>query len=167
MVKAVCDAGPIIHLDELKCLELLADFEEIIIPFAVEKEIEKHRPSALQNSDLHFKRLSAQSSISDNLMTFCQIFSLDTGETEALSLMEKNPKAIFFTDDAAARLVAEQMRFKVHGTIGLIIRSIRRKQKKPETVLNILKYIPEKSTLHVKPSLLEEILFKITKEFHI
>lgn len=167
MVKAVCDAGPIIHLDELKCLELLSDFEEIIIPFAVGKEIEKHRPSALQNSDIHFNRLSVRSSISENLMRFCQVFSLDIGEAEALALMEINAEAIFFTDDAAARLVAEQMRLKVHGTIGVIIRSIRRKHKNPKTVLNILKSIPEKSTLHVKPSLLGEILFMIKKEFHI
>ena len=29
--KVVCDAGPIIHLDELNCLDLLADFQEIIV----------------------------------------------------------------------------------------------------------------------------------------
>ena len=34
----VCDAGPIIHLDELNCLDLLSDFREIILPLEVEKE---------------------------------------------------------------------------------------------------------------------------------
>jgi hypothetical protein len=28
----VCDAGPLIHLDELDCLDLLADFSRIVIP---------------------------------------------------------------------------------------------------------------------------------------
>ena len=41
---------------------------------------------------------------------------LDTGETEALSIMEEKPWAIFLTDDASARLVAEPMHYKVHGT---------------------------------------------------
>lgn len=28
--KVVCDAGPVIHLDELNCLDLLTDFQEIV-----------------------------------------------------------------------------------------------------------------------------------------
>jgi len=28
----VCDAGPIIHLDELGCLDLLNDFSPLLIP---------------------------------------------------------------------------------------------------------------------------------------
>jgi len=159
--RVICDAGPIIHLDELKCLDLLADFEEIIIPAAVEKEIKRHRLSALQRSDLKLKRWTKEVAIEKKLLIFCHIFSLDPGETEALALMEKNPKAILLTDDSAARLVAEQMGYKVHGTIGVIIRSIRRGQKKTEEVLEILSGVLLKSTLHIKPSLLDEILQKI------
>jgi hypothetical protein len=44
--KVICDAGPFIHLDELKCIDLLADFEEVILPLVVEKEISQHRPDA-------------------------------------------------------------------------------------------------------------------------
>ena len=51
-VKLICDAGPIIHLDEISCLDLLNDFDEIIIPPTVEREIATHRPSALQGSNL-------------------------------------------------------------------------------------------------------------------
>jgi len=53
--KVICDAGPFIHLDELKCIDLLADFEEVILPLVVEKEISQHRPSALQNKGFHIK----------------------------------------------------------------------------------------------------------------
>ena len=28
----VCDAGPIIHLDELECLHLMEDFERVFVP---------------------------------------------------------------------------------------------------------------------------------------
>jgi hypothetical protein len=49
--KVICDSGPVIHLDELRCLDLLADFEDIIVPIEVEKEISAHRPSALQNQN--------------------------------------------------------------------------------------------------------------------
>jgi hypothetical protein len=33
----VADAGPIIHLDELGCLDILADFEKVYMPEAVLK----------------------------------------------------------------------------------------------------------------------------------
>lgn len=81
--------------------------------------------------------------------------------------MAKNPTAAFFTDDAAARFVAEQMNYKVHGTIGILIRSIRRGQRKPEHVLQTLTEIPLKSSLHVKRSLLEEVKVKVSLEFNL
>ena len=49
-------------------------------------------------------------------------FSLEAGEREALLLVQEHPAALLLTDDAAARLVAELMRWRVHGTIGVLIR---------------------------------------------
>jgi predicted nucleic acid-binding protein len=81
--------------------------------------------------------------------------------------MEKNPQAIFLTDDASARMVAEQMGFRVHGTIGVLVRSIRRGQMEPGEVLHILEEAPSKTTLYIKYSLLDEIVLKIRKEFNL
>ena len=162
---AVCDAGPIIHLDELNSLDILSDFREIILSGTVQKEILQHRPSALTKIELLSIDSSVRYPVREDLFTMCRIFSLDTGETEALAIMEKNPSAIFFTDDASARLVADNMGFKVHGTIGLIIRSIRRGQKKPDQVLEILRDLPSKSTLYIKDALLENIILKLKNEF--
>jgi predicted nucleic acid-binding protein len=86
---------------------------------------------------------------------------------EALSLMEKNPQGIFLTDDASAHMVAEQMGFRVHGTIGILVRSIRRGQIEANEVLDVLKEIPSKTNLHIKRSLLDEIVMKIKKEFNL
>ena len=91
----------------------------------------------------------------------CRLFALDAGETEALSIAEERPEAVFFTDDAAARLVAEKMGFKVHGTIGILVRGIRRGTLGVDEVLTTLSKMPTKSSLHIKPSLLEEIKLKI------
>jgi len=165
-IRAVSDAGPIIHLDELNCIDLLTDFQEILICEIVWKEITRYRRLALTNSNLSFTPLPGRIPANEQLLTMCRIFSLDAGETEALALMEKNPQAIFLTDDASARLVAEQMGFKVHGTIGILVRSIRRGQRKPEEVIRILTDIPLKSSLYIKSSLLEEIILKIKGEFN-
>lgn len=81
--------------------------------------------------------------------------------------MEQSPQAMFLTDDAAARLVAEQMGFNVHGTIGILVRSIRRGQMSPKEVLGVLTEVPLKTTLYIRHSLLEEILFRIKSEFNL
>ncbi len=166
-LKVVCDSGPVIHLDELNCLYLLEDFQEVLIPDAVYKEIKRHCPLSLNKLNVPF--IFSPGNIPDNtrLLTLCRIFSLDAGETEALTLMEKNPQGIFLTDDASARMAAEQMGFRVHGTIGILVRAIRRAQMEAKEVLDVLKEIPTKSTLHIKRSLLDEIVIKIKKEFDL
>jgi predicted nucleic acid-binding protein len=58
-----------------------------------------------------------------------QAFLLDVGELEALQLMQQSPEAILLTDDAAARLVAERLAYEVHGTIGVVVRALRRRQR--------------------------------------
>ena len=166
-VAVVCDAGPIIHLGELNCLDLLCDFQEILVSNTVWDEVNRHRPSALEQGEKNFSRISSSFPTDENLLTMCRVFSLDAGETEALGLMEQNPNHIFLTDDAGARLVAEQMAYKIHGTIGILVRAIRRGQKKPKDILRIIGEIPGRSTLHIKSSLIDDIKATIKREFNL
>ena len=165
--KVVCDAGPVIHLDELNCLDLLTDFQEIVLSSKVCEEVKRYRPSALMRQDLSFTTLTQNISPNEPLLTICRIFALDAGETEALALIQQNPQAMFLTDDASARLAADQMGFRVHGTIGILIRSIRRGHREPEKTVRTLAEIPLKSTLYIKPALLKEIIIKVKTEFYI
>ncbi|GMQ78330.1 MAG: hypothetical protein BMS9Abin02_0833 [Anaerolineae bacterium] len=43
----ICDAGSLIHLDELGCLHLLDDFDQILVPMQVAQEVHSHRPEIL------------------------------------------------------------------------------------------------------------------------
>ncbi len=81
--KVVCDSGPVIHLGELNCLHLLEDFQEVLIPDAVQKEIKRYRPLSLDKLSVPF--VFSPGNIPDNtrLLTLCRIFSLDAGEIEA------------------------------------------------------------------------------------
>ncbi len=164
---AVCDAGPIIHLDELDSLDLLSDFSSILISKTVQIEIIKHRPNALKHLKVAFKIIDTISPPESQMVVLSKALLLDKGEMESLSLMQENPEAIFLTDDSAARLVAEELGYKVHGTIGIIIRAIRKKIKTPKEVVKLLNEIPKKTTLFIRPVLLEEIIQKVEKEYFI
>ena len=160
----VCDAGPIIHLDELDCLDLLADFDSILVPDLVWQEVAYHRPEALQRSGLSLKQVRITTGADAELTALARALSLDAGEEAALALMRQHPQAILLTDDAAARLAAEQLGMPVHGTIGVVVRAIRRRQRSPQTVLDLLRAIPTKSTLFVRPQLLDAVIDHLNSE---
>lgn len=157
----ICDAGPLIHLDELGCLDLLAEFKSIIVPDAVCAEVERHRPAALSHPQISLRRINATQPVSREFSALTQVFALHAGEWEALRLALEFPKSIFLTDDAAARLAAGNLGIKAHGTIGILIRAIRRKQRTTDKILEILHSLPERSTLHIKRSLLESVISQV------
>ena len=161
----ICDTGPILHLDELDCLELLKDFQEVIVPAAVEVEIRRHRPDILKQHNVPLNVVPVLQALDDELLTLCRMFALHAGEIEALFLMKNYPGAIFLTDDSAARLVGQRMQYKVHGTIGILLRAIRRKMLTPRDVVELIRQIPARSTLHVKASLLNDIIEQLEREF--
>lgn len=86
------------------------------------------------------------------------LFDLNAGERAALFLMQHHPRAIFLTDDAAARLAAQTPKYKVHGTIGILLHSIRRKQRSREEIVTVLESLPSHSTLHITRTLLREVV---------
>jgi predicted nucleic acid-binding protein len=164
MTEAVLDAGPLIHLAELDALDSLGDLESLGVVEAVWEEVNHHQPQALRAEGLSLQRVVAPKP-SEELRAMAIALSLDRGEVESLSLMELHPNAWFLTDDAAARLVAEQRGYKVHGTIGLLIRGVRRGLRTPSEMLNLLHALPQRSSLHIRPGLLEAIIQRLEREW--
>jgi predicted nucleic acid-binding protein len=52
-IKVVCDAGPVIHLDEIESLHLLNDFKTVLLPDSVYNEVLKYRPESLSMSKVN------------------------------------------------------------------------------------------------------------------
>jgi len=159
----ILDAGPIIHLDELGCLSLLSDFDELLVPTAVWEEVEHHRPAALTGAGIPFTKSNA-GAVQDYVYALRDAFNLDRGETEAISLCFSHPQALLLTDDAAVRLAVAASGLRAHGTIGILIRAVRRRQLTPAKVIEHLEAIPKKSTLFIKRSLLRRIVEKLRTE---
>lgn len=163
----ILDAGPIIHLEEISCLPLLSDFKELLVPKAVWTEIECHCPSVLNNAALPFIEIPILENIDSPIIMLCNAFNLDEGEKQAIVLCFQHQGSILLTDDAAARLAAKSIGIKTHGTVGILLRAIRRKQLTPQEVIKHLEDIPLKSTLFLKSSLLTEIIEQVRKKYNI
>ena len=158
---AVCDAGPLIHLDEIGCLDLLADFQALIIPEQVRDEVAHHRQAALKSELIELVCVPVAASSDPALRALVKSFSLDAGEQAALSLISSYPGAVLLTDDAAARLAAQALGLRTHGSLGVLLRSVRLGRRKRIEVLSILREIPTRSTLHIRPNLLQEIIEQV------
>lgn len=157
----VCDAGPLIHLDQLDSLDLVSDFNPLLVPEEVWAEVLKHRPKALPQSFLQ-KPVSAGTA-DDDTRALGRAFSLDAGEAACLALLTKEKGALFLTDDAAARLVAVQAGVEVHGTLGLLIRGVRTGKRTAGQILRILEELPSRSTLYVSSKLRSDLLRQLRK----
>jgi len=159
----VADAGPLIHLDELDSLDLL-DFSDVLVPDAVWAEVARHRPFALANHTVHLRR-QTEIPASPRVRTLVPLFGLHQGEREALSLCLSHPGAMLLTDDAAARIAADSLGIVAHGTLGLILRSVRRKLRTAEQALKLLADVPDRSSLHIRSTLLEQTIRRAEAEW--
>jgi predicted nucleic acid-binding protein len=164
VLAVVSDAGPLIHLDELDCIDLLADFAPVLVPEAVWREVHLHRPSALAHPGVDLVRVSPLSSPEGAaLKAPARLLVLHVGELEALQIALEHGRCLFLTDDTAARLAAGNLGLPVHGTIGLVVRSIRRRQRTAKQVLAVLTSLPQRSTLHLKRSLLDAVIREVER----
>lgn len=89
--RVVCDAGPVIHLDELGCLNLLEDFKEVILTEAVWDEISLNRPAGWSKADFPVARQLNSLPVGEELNTLCRVFSLHWGEVSAWELWKRIP----------------------------------------------------------------------------
>ena len=150
---AICDAGPLIHLDELGCLDTLQDFQALLVPSSVVDEVAQHR-----HIDFEVWRLTAvpDPEIDGIHASLARTYCLHKGETSAIVLLRQTQEsAVLLTDDAAARLACIHMGLKAHGTLGVLLRAVRRGSRSAEDIARIIASIPARSTLHIHQSLLD------------
>jgi predicted nucleic acid-binding protein len=159
----VCDAGPLIHLDELGCLDLLTIFSEIFVPKIVWQEVRRHRPTTLRSRGVPFRRVDIIPEAVPELESLAQEYSLHAGEEQALRLMGQFAEAILLTDDAAARTVARQMAYQVHGTIGVLVIGWQQLRLSKREILAVLRAIPSDSTLFVTKDFLKSVITLVRK----
>ena len=123
--EAVFDAGPFIHLYEINQLPLLALFLKILSTPEVLDECRNFREKLLQYKNIVQKGLTAENkNVAKYILGH---YSLDLGEATALALCKQEQISFFFTDDLQAREVAQNLGFKAHGTLGIILRALREK----------------------------------------
>ena len=154
----ILDAGPLIHLDELGQLRLLAGFAEILIPSVVWEEVRSHRPLLSLAGVPGAEVLDPAVKSPARLQSLPLLAHLHPGECAALALLLERGEGMLLTDDDAARQSAETLGFAVTGTLGILLRGVRRRQLARSEAVAILRDIRSQSTLHVSRTLIAHCL---------
>ena len=155
---AIADAGPIIHLDELGVLSVLGGFREVLVPDAVAMEADRHRPTWRSRAPAG---LRTESPPEERMENFLRVAALDVGEAAALALWQEHPTAVLLCDDLAARQYAEGIGCAVTGTLGLVLWAGRVGRLELVRTRSLVKSIPDRTTLHIRPSLLAAALHSL------
>ena len=163
-ILVVLDAGPLIHLDELECLHLLDGFAALLIPSVVWNEAARHRPRLRLEKIPRAKIRDPHGPPPLPLAAASFANELHAGEIAAITLLHEAGGGMLLSDDDAARQTAEALGFPVAGTLGLLLRGIRRGQISSAQVRKLVAAIPQRSTLHVSRALLKRFAESIPGE---
>jgi predicted nucleic acid-binding protein len=117
----VCDTGPLLHLQEASSLDLLSAAGRIVIPSAVRAELNDYDPLWNESRARWITVESLEPENARRANRWVQADLLHEGEAEALSLAIQMRADWLLTDDAAARLVAQQQGLEVHGSLGVVL----------------------------------------------
>ena len=113
---AVSNSSCLIALEKIGRLDLLSkSFDAVNIPPAVQSEIGK-------SIDWLIVKSVQNKAAVNSLKT-----QIDDGEAEAIALAMELADAFIVLDDKKARRIAKQLRLKVIGTIGLLLRAKKKK----------------------------------------
>lgn len=127
-MRAVSDAGPLIHLSWISRLDLLAAlFDEVLVPAAVRDEVLRADPALPGVLELRgafaaagWLQIRDAGRSADLTRALAQ---LDPGESEAIALAKETAVDTLLIDERRARSYAQREGLQVLGTIGILQRA--------------------------------------------
>lgn len=115
MILAVSDTGPLLHLEEANCLDVLSAVGDIHAPLRVMIELVDHMSTWHTPDWLAVDTLDATNA--GDAAAWLQAGLLHAGEAEAIALARQINAKWLLTDDAGARLFASELGIEVHGSL--------------------------------------------------
>jgi hypothetical protein len=146
---AISNAGPLIHLAQIGCLEWLTDlFEKVIIP------IEVYNETVLEGK----KNNCADAILIEKMIKngFIEVYGeeskiervfqsefLHEGELSTINLALSLGEEIILLDDEEARISARKLKLKVKGTLGILLDIYTKKIISKDKAIKSLRRINE------------------------
>ena len=151
MAEAVSDTGPLIHLDEIGHLDLLADtFTHIYIPEQVIREIANATVHTFicKNSEIISTEQISEQSLFSAKEKFSG-FRLHLADLAVVTMLCKYERAIGVTDDMELRKTIESAGRTVVGTVGVLFRAYKQGTLGEKDLRNLVDLLFNDSSLYL------------------
>jgi len=154
---AVSDTGPLLHLSEIKAMNLLDIFVQIVIPPEVVEELGKNNIS-LSVSILP-EKMNAESK--DYSRSLQERYGIDLGEAESIAIARQKGINLILTDDLDARTLAKRLGFEVHGSLGIVTRAYAVGLIGKDETVRIVTALHKESSLFLTKDLVDWVIGRI------
>ncbi len=151
-IKAVVDAGPIIHLREVGAEKALSIFS-LFTTSGVNEEV-RSLPKGVKVLDNYDK----------NIVSALQNeFSLGLGEGGCIALAKAEGIQLFLTDDLDARTTSISFGLEPHGTVGILLKAYKKRVFSKKQAIEFVRKLKSSSTLYITSELIDYIIAEINK----
>ena len=151
--ETVFDAGPFMHLEEIKKFNLVQLFIKILTTNEVIEECREINKIINNFTNIINKNLTAKSK--DFAKYILEEYNIDLGEATAIALCKQENINLFFTNDIEAKQTAYSLGFEAHGTLAILLRSYRENLLTKEEVKSSVNDLYNNSTLFLTKELME------------
>lgn len=154
---AVLDAGPLIHLHEVEAIPALGLITKKCVTPEVTEEMSDPFPKKLLTI------IPLDASGKDYSKLLMERDEIDLGEATSIALCRKEGVQLFFTDDLEARDCARREGLLAHGSLAIVLRSLRERVIDKGQSMRILDDLHNKSSLYVTSDLISHVKKEIEK----
>ena len=153
---AVIDTGPIIHLIEIKGLEVLEIFDHIIIPETVidELEIKGKFNEKMLPKRISTKIITLDKKIIAHSKKIGAKYKLSGVDSTVLSTAISKKLKLIITDDLELREISQEFGLTPIGSIGIILRAYRENIIDKRTAMGLLDKLYKQSSLFITKELI-------------
>jgi predicted nucleic acid-binding protein len=160
-MRAVSDADVIIHLSKLDKLSLLQSlYTEIAIPEYVKSEILSKDSPQIQKAILSFIKIFKISK--DKAGNIARKHGIHIGEGHVKALGEELKSSLFLSNERKVRKAAKEEGFAVAGTIGVILRAVKKGLLSKVEAISLLKKMKSQD-FRIHPDILQRAINSVEK----
>lgn len=155
-IKAISDAGPIIHLSEIGTSMCFSLFSKVLVPRDVYNEVKVcNLPGNIEIESKIFEIVDIASNQKDQIGYFSTKYGISIPDGSVITLSKYKGINLVLSDDLDVKDILKSMGIQPVGSIGILLRAYREKIISYDDAAKALEDLLEISSLYVTSKLIQ------------
>jgi len=165
-IKAISDAGPIIHLSEINKTVCFSLFSKVLVTHEVYKEVKACKLQG--NNEIEskvFEIVDLVSNQKDRVEYYSLKYDVSIADATVITLAKYTDINLVLTDDLDVRDILKSQDMQPVGSIGILLRAYRERVITYDEAVEALENLLEISSLYVTSRLIENAKQALNTDF--